>query len=51
MRYKWLNRLLQKWLKKIGEVVSKETILEYQQLIRKVPVTDNVLEYAVNSGS
>lgn len=32
----------------VGEVVSKETILEYQQLIRKVPVTDNLLEYAVN---
>lgn len=29
------------------EVISKETILEYQQLIRKVPVPDNVFEYAV----
>ena len=30
------------------EVVSKEAILNYQQLIRKVPVADNVFEYAVN---
>ncbi len=30
------------------EVVSKETILSYQKLIRKVPVADNVFEYAVN---
>lgn len=32
----------------VSEVVSKEMILKYQQLIRKVPVTDNVFEYAVN---
>ncbi len=30
------------------KVISKETILQYQQLIRKVPVPDNVFEYAVN---
>jgi MoxR-like ATPase len=29
------------------EVINKETILEYQRLIRKVPVPDNVFEYAV----
>lgn len=32
----------------ILEVISKDQILEYQQLIRKVPVADNVFEYAVN---
>ncbi len=32
---------------KVREVIDKETILSYQSLIRKVPVTDNVLEYAV----
>ena len=34
--------------KEISEVVNKETILDYQQLIRKVPVTDNVFKYAVD---
>lgn len=28
-------------------VISKEQILKYQELIKKVPVTDNVFEYAV----
>jgi MoxR-like ATPase len=32
----------------INQVISKETILEYQKLVRKVPVPDNVFEYAVN---
>lgn len=32
----------------ISEIISKEKILEYQKLIRRVPVTDNVFEYAVN---
>ncbi|WP_436514903.1 AAA family ATPase [Ekhidna sp. To15] len=32
----------------INEVVSKEKIINYQHLIRKVPVADNVFEYAVN---
>ena len=31
----------------IEPILSKEKILEYQQLVRKVPITDNVLEYAV----
>ena len=31
----------------INQVVSAEQILAYQNLIRKIPVTDNVLEYAV----
>ena len=32
----------------ISEVVSKEKIMHYQDLVRKVPVADNVFEYAVN---
>ncbi len=32
----------------VSPILSKETILEYQQLIRKVPVADNVINYAVN---
>ncbi len=31
----------------INKVISKEGIVEFQQLIRKVPVADNVVEYAV----
>ncbi|NQZ78147.1 MAG: MoxR family ATPase [Ekhidna sp.] len=31
-----------------SEIISKKEILEYQNLIRKVPVADNVFEYAVN---
>ncbi len=31
----------------VKPVLSKEDIVAYQQLIRRVPVTDNVLEYAV----
>lgn len=29
-------------------ILRKEEILEFQQLVRKVPVTDNVISYAVN---
>lgn len=32
----------------VESVLSKEEILEFQSLIRKVPVTDNVLEYTVS---
>lgn len=32
----------------INQVISRETILAYQKLVRKVPVPDNVYEYAVN---
>ena len=32
----------------VSEVISKSTIIDYQQLIRKVPVADNVFEYAVS---
>jgi MoxR-like ATPase len=32
----------------LDPVISKEDILFYQQLIRKIPVNQNVLEYAVN---
>ncbi len=31
----------------VSEIIDKDTILSYQSLIRKVPVADNVLEYAV----
>ena len=31
----------------LDSVLSKEDILEYQQLLKRVPVTDHVLEYAV----
>lgn len=33
---------------KINSIISTEDILEFQQLVRKVPVVDNVVEYAVN---
>jgi len=33
---------------KATEQISKEAILFYQDLVRKLPVTDNVLEYAVS---
>lgn len=32
---------------KLNQIVSGEQILKYQELIRKIPVADNVLEYAV----
>lgn len=32
----------------INKVLSKEEITYYQDLIRKVPIADNVIEYAVN---
>lgn len=32
---------------KANEMISREAILFYQDLVRKLPVTDNVLEYAV----
>jgi len=35
-------------LTEVNAVLSKEQIKEFQQLIRKVPVTDHVLEYAVS---
>lgn len=31
----------------MNNIVSAEQILFYQQLIRKIPIADNVLEYAV----
>jgi MoxR-like ATPase len=31
----------------IDQILSEEQIIEYQNLIRKIPVSDNVLEYAV----
>ena len=35
-------------MQEVDEVISKEKILKYQDLVRKIPVADNVLEYAVN---
>lgn len=35
----------------INQVISSEEILQFQQLVRKVPVADNVVEYAVNLAS
>ena len=32
----------------VNEVLSKEKIMSYQRLIKKVPVANNVFEYAVN---
>lgn len=32
---------------KLNQVISGEKIAEYQELIRRIPVADNVLEYAV----
>ncbi len=32
----------------INKILSAEDIVYYQQLVRKVPVADNVIEYAVN---
>ncbi len=32
----------------LRHILSSEQIVEYQQLIRKIPVSDNVLEYAVS---
>lgn len=36
---------------KVNSVISAEEILFYQQLIRKMPVPDNVIEYAVKLAS
>jgi MoxR-like ATPase len=33
---------------KINKIISGDDILFFQQLIRKIPVSDNVMEYAVN---
>ena len=32
----------------LSNILTGEQILDYQQLIRKIPIADNVLEYAVN---
>jgi len=31
-----------------GEILTKEQIIKFQKLVRKVPVADNVFEYVVN---
>ena len=33
---------------KLNQVISREEILKFQHLVRRVPVADNVIEYAVN---
>jgi MoxR-like ATPase len=35
----------------LRHILNSDQILEYQQLIRKIPVSDNVLEYAVGLAS
>ena len=32
----------------LNHIVTAEQILEFQQLVRKIPIADNVLEYAVS---
>ena len=34
---------------KLNKIVSAEEIIKFQDLVRKVPVADNVIEFAVNS--
>lgn len=34
--------------KKLSSIVGKEQLIQLQELIRKIPVADNVIEYAVN---
>jgi MoxR-like ATPase len=36
---------------KINKVVSSEEIIEFQNLVRKVPVAENVIEYAVKAAN
>jgi len=36
---------------KVDQVISSEEILHFQELIRKIPVADNVVEYAVKLAS
>ena len=36
---------------KIDPVLSSQQILEYQHLVRRIPIADNVVEYAVNLAS
>ena len=36
---------------KIQPILSAEEIMEYQHLIRRIPIADNVVEYAVNLAS
>ncbi|MGE5437606.1 MAG: AAA family ATPase [Syntrophothermus sp.] len=33
---------------KLNQVIDAETIIKFQNIVRKVPVADNVIEYAVN---
>ncbi len=36
---------------KIDPILSSQQILEYQHLVRRIPIADNVVEYAVNLAS
>lgn len=42
-----IKRTTSEEIEKVKEVIDKQTILSYQSLVRKVPVADNVLRYAV----
>jgi MoxR-like ATPase len=35
-------------IKKINKVISRQEILDYQELVRRIPVAGNVVDYAVN---
>jgi len=37
------------YLPQLNKVLSAEKIIQYQELVRKVPVADNVIEYAVKT--
>lgn len=37
------------YLPEVNKILSAEKIIEYQELVRKVPVADNVIEYAVKT--
>ncbi len=36
------------YLPNLNKVINKTEILEFQELVRKIPIADNVIEYAVN---
>ncbi len=39
------------YIPKLNKVVSAEEIINFQELVRKVPVADNVIQYAVKSAN
>jgi MoxR-like ATPase len=36
------------YVPELHKILSAETIIQYQKLVRRVPVADNVIEYAIN---